>query len=127
MTIRFGSRQITESYYHKLLAVQPLARAALARLDRSLPVEPAEPMKVCKKCGESWPATSEFFNRKSGTHQLRSPCRACIDDQRRASLGKPCAVPGCDQPRCTWRSSYCCAHRYGSVAYFAAKTEQEVE
>lgn len=36
------------------------------------------PMRTCTKCGETFPATTEFFtvNRK-GTHGLRSHCKPC--------------------------------------------------
>ena len=122
--LRAGARHITESYYAKLLAVQPLARAALRNLDHSLPVATVEPVKLCKKCGESWPATTEFFPRNM-RGRLQSPCKACVDEKRRASITKPCAVPGCDQPRYTWRSAYCWEHRYGSIAYYQAKADQE--
>lgn len=55
--------------------------------------------KLCRVCGEWWPATTEFFYIQHGKY-LTSPCKACQAEQReRDNAGKPCAVPGCNQPR----------------------------
>jgi hypothetical protein len=56
-----------------------------------------EAEKLCRKCGEWWPATTEFFHR-SAIGNLRSPCKACIDEKRRELVTKPCCVEGCEQP-----------------------------
>lgn len=113
-SIRCGSRQVDQSYYDKLIALQPLARAALHKLDRSIPVQPLdEPKKLCRKRGETWPATTEFFYRDSKTGNYISPCKACQYEKRAESNAvTPCAVPGCDEPRHHWRASYCYEHRY---------------
>jgi len=69
--------------------------------------------KLCRKCGEHWPATTEFFYRDSRTGQLFSPCKACQAEhiaQRNAQ--KTCCVPGCSNPRHAPYSSRCYEHRY---------------
>lgn len=111
-THRIRARQIPETYIEKLRALQPLARAALRKMDRSLPVDiPETETKLCRRCGEHWPATDEFFYRSADTRRLRSPCRCCIDEKRaKTNLVKPCAHPGCNKPRCGSRSSYCDFH-----------------
>lgn len=41
-------------------------------------------MRRCAKCGESWPADREFFNRVlSSGRALRTWCRACESDLKR--------------------------------------------
>ncbi len=66
--------------------------------------------KFCHKCSEWWPATDEYFYR-STCKNLRSPCKACIDEKRRELASKPCCVPGCNQPRYHWRYARCYEHR----------------
>lgn len=112
-TSRIGNRDYPNSYLEKLRAVQPLARAALRKLDRNQPVAVADaPRKKCRKCKEYWPATAEFFFRSAKNGNLRSPCKACISEKRAATNAvKPCAVAGCDQPRYSPRYSYCWEHR----------------
>lgn len=72
--------------------------------------------KYCHKCGEWWPATTEFFWRSTKSGKLTSPCKACIAEQRDAmNAATPCAIPQCDAPRKASRSgrhcsSYCVKH-----------------
>lgn len=109
----------SRSYRQKLIKLQRLATRDLQQMGR-LPM-PApksagetETTKQCHKCGEWWPATKEFFySMPRRPDKLRSPCKACIDEQRAASSKtRPCAYPGCDQTRYHWRASYCYEHRY---------------
>lgn len=110
----YGSRKVTETYLEKLIRLQPIARATLKKMDRSLPVELPDPgKKKCRKCGEFWPETDEFFCRNPRNGVLRSPCRACIDEKRaETNAVTACAVPGCQQPRYSGRYSYCWDHRH---------------
>jgi len=59
--------------------------------------------KLCRKCGECWPATPEFFFAKLdslGYRRLSSPCKACIMEKRReTNRTKVCCVEGCNNPR----------------------------
>lgn len=54
------------------------------------------PERDCTRCGESWPATTEFFSRSphhsSGFH---SWCKACQTERKRESLPPkpPAPVP----------------------------------
>lgn len=70
--------------------------------------------KLCRKCGEWWPATDEFFFRNPRNKvNFRSPCKACIAEKRQQTNAvKPCCVPGCTNPRYSWRYSRCYEHRY---------------
>lgn len=43
--------------------------------------------KVCTKCGESKPATTEFFHRKRNS--IRADCKACASDYARTRSAKP--------------------------------------
>lgn len=96
--------------------------------------------RTCRTCGESKPATPEFFNRAAtNTGGLNRQCRACrkawatayretnrekIRVQNRAGEARAlavegtCDVEGCDQPVYRKPHSYCGAHytrfrRYG--------------
>lgn len=43
------------------------------------------PSKQCRKCGESFPATVEYFTRKKGApHGVRNECKGCEGAARRA-------------------------------------------
>jgi len=67
--------------------------------------------KYCNICEDWWPKTEEFFYKKEGV--LCSPCKACIEDQRRKTNAvTPCCVPGCSEPRCHWRLSRCRKHQH---------------
>lgn len=109
---------ITRSYRAKLVAIQPAAAHALARLNRTVVRDEFHepPPKWCNKC-QSWlPPTEDFFYRTQQGN-LGSPCKACIQEQKQqASAVKPCAVPGCDEPRHRSKNgrytSYCTAHQY---------------
>ena len=71
--------------------------------------------KFCNVCGDWWPESDEFFYRQPETknHNLRSPCKACIEDKRRITNAvTPCCVPGCTEPRCHWRLSRCRKHQH---------------
>lgn len=69
------------------------------------------PEKLCLKCGEWWPETSEFFY-SSPKGRLRSPCKACVEERRaETNAVKPCCVPGCTEPRYYWRYSRCRKHQ----------------
>ncbi len=51
------------------------------------------PTKMCKKCGETFPATLDHFHRqKRGKYGLRSQCKECIAERsrqyREANRGK---------------------------------------
>lgn len=66
--------------------------------------------KYCGKCGQWWPATSEFFQIRRGMAQL--PCIACREEKRaRTNAVTPCCVPGCSRPRADSKSSRCKAHK----------------
>lgn len=85
----------------KLEALQPLAKEALRRLHPTvLVVEPREPrIRRCRKCGEDWPETAEFFYCGSDGH-FHSPCIACIQEQKQEMHAtRACAYPGCTNPR----------------------------
>lgn len=74
-------------------------------------------MKLCCKCGDEWPATTEFFfrnrtKRKDGSYGLYSPCKACISEQIvERSKVKPCCVPGCGKPRRVGKYFRCEEHQ----------------
>lgn len=74
-------------------------------------------MKLCRKCGEYWPADEEFFTLSSKTGKVQSPCKACIDESRQRFFeDKPlCTFPGCTNERYHWRYGRCKEHR-GKVA-----------
>lgn len=82
-----------------------------------LRVVDGETEKFCRVCKEWWPADDEFFPRSPrDKSRFRSPCKCCIDERRRATNEtKPCCVPGCNNPRYSWRYSRCWEHRYGQV------------
>ena len=75
-----------------------------------------ERCRFCRKCGEWWPDTEEFFYR-SVRGGLRSPCKACIAEKKQqTNATKPCCVPGCNNPRYQRKSGVydhrCWEHRY---------------
>lgn len=37
--------------------------------------------KRCTKCGEYWPADTEFFYRGNGKDGLHTWCKACVNDE----------------------------------------------
>lgn len=43
------------------------------------------PEKTCKRCGESWPLTPEFYHRlvQAGKKRWHSWCRACMAEYLR--------------------------------------------
>lgn len=44
-------------------------------------------MRRCTKCGESWPADSEFFNQVvTNKPRLRGWCKACESDRRKPEV-----------------------------------------
>src|SRR5690348_16549647 len=47
-------------------------------------MEPIIPLRHCKKCGNDWPPTLEYFfadSRRKGSG-FRSPCKQCIKEYR---------------------------------------------
>lgn len=72
---------------------------------------PAEEL-LCKKCGESLPATEEFFYAQKTTfgYTLNSPCIACIAEKRLDLAGGPCIEPGCTGTRASHRRPRCLEH-----------------
>lgn len=90
--------------------------------------------RQCRKCGEWWPDTTEFFYfYDTGHTSLRSPCKACIEEKRyETNQVKPCCVPGCTNPRypCKsglYRNSRCWEHRYHKVVAKPRKAARKAE
>lgn len=52
--------------------------------------------KYCHKCGEWWPADEDFFYRSTKGH-LRSPCRACVLEQKYAQRQNARSLCDADQ------------------------------
>ena len=58
-------------------------------------------MKMCKKCGALFPATTDYFYRqRSGRGGLNANCKPCVCETNRQWRVKQgaCAVDGCDKP-----------------------------
>ncbi|MAS33532.1 MAG: hypothetical protein CL610_05970 [Anaerolineaceae bacterium] len=94
--------------------------------------EPPVHMKRCSKCGEQWPATTEFFYFDRQYDTLRNPCIACVEEKRKeTNATTPCCVAGCDKPRYVGRSgnrrySRCTEHlREQHRAAYARKKQRE--
>lgn len=83
----------------------------------SIKVIDGEQHRLCGKCGEWWPDTDEFFYRHYRRGARRSPCKACIAEQKQmTNATQPCCVPGCNNPRHRRKSGVyahrCYEHRY---------------
>jgi hypothetical protein len=87
-------------------------------MSRRIP-PPADPLELelvgpelyCWGCLEYWPKDEEFFCcRPDGT--FYSPCRACQEESRRKFEYAPCCVPGCTEPRLSWRNARCKQHAH---------------
>jgi len=39
--------------------------------------------KTCIRCGETWPADTEFFRQRTGLEKLHGSCRACESERKR--------------------------------------------
>lgn len=56
--------------------------------------------KICHKCNEWWPATTEFFHTHGKQRRLHSPCKACIRETRiRNNRTRSCIEAGCNALR----------------------------
>ena len=62
--------------------------------------------KTCTKCGESFPATSEFFHRQK-THKdwLQSHCKTCRSENARERRKNPEVLKKQKQQKCEWRKN----------------------
>ncbi len=78
---------------------------------KGLPMLPHDttPTKVCTKCGETKPATTEYFRASKGRYGLRAQCKACGAEQER---NRYAANKGREQER--------------SRAYYAANKERKI-
>lgn len=95
---------------------------------KTLRIIDGETEKLCLKCGEWWPATTEFFYRAHKGGYLRSPCKACISEQKQlTNQSRPCCVPGCSNPRHRRKSGVydhrCYEHRYHEAVAKPRRTE----
>ena len=69
------------------------------------------PDKLCHQCGESLPATSEFFFNRDG--HFYSPCIACQNEKAaERNMRKKCEIDGCNNLRATSWGKRCEVHRY---------------
>jgi len=85
--------------------------------------------KYCHQCEDWWPDDDEFFYKDSVSKTRKSPCKACIEEQRaKTNAVKLCCVPGCNQPRCHWRLSRCRTHQreIDKKNHLAAKARKAV-